>query len=116
MTPRTHCYIDYGQGLADDPFQYIGGKVTLEKCHSFNPCEGIPPELRGHILGGQGNNWSEYTWNEYDLDWKMWPRSCALAEAVWTGDKKPDFADFMRRMETHRKRLLSQGVNCAPLK
>ena len=46
MTPRTHCYIDYGQGLKDDPFQYIGGRVTLEKCHSFNPCEGIPPELR----------------------------------------------------------------------
>ena len=116
MTPRTFCYLDYGQGLADDPFQYIGGKVTLEKCHSFDPCEGIPPELRGHILGGQGNNWSEYTWNEYDLEWKMWPRACALAEAVWTGDRKPAFADFMRRMETHRKRLLAQGVNCAPLK
>ena len=116
MTPRTHCYIDYGQGLKDDPFQYIGGKVTLEKSYAFNPCEGIPPELREHILGGQGNNWSEYTWNEYDLDWKMWPRSCALAEAVWTGDKKPAFADFLRRMETHRKRLIAQGVNCAPLK
>lgn len=45
----------------------------------------------------------------------MWPRSCALAEAVWTGDKKPDFANFRARMETHRKRLLAQGVNCAPL-
>ena len=90
--------------------------MTLEKSYAFDPCEDIPKELRGHILGGQGNNWSEYTWNECDLDWKMWPRACAIAEAVWTGDKKPGFADFMRRMETHRKRLVLQGVNCAPLR
>ena len=115
MTPRTFCYLDYAQGIKDDPFQYIGGKVTLEKCHSFNPCEGVPQELRGHILGGQGNCWSEYTWNRFDLAWKTWPRACALAEALWTGDRRPGFADFRARMETHRKRLVSQGVNCAPL-
>ena len=115
MTPRTHCYLDYGQGLADDPYQYIGGRVTLEKAYSFDPCEGIPQELRAHILGGQGNNWSEYTWNEYDLEWKMWPRTCAIAEAVWTGDKKPGFADFKARMAQHRRRLLASGVNCAPI-
>ena len=116
MTPRTHCYLDYGQGLADDPFQYIGGRVTLEKCYSFDPCEGIPVELRGHIFGGQGNNWAEYTWNEYDLDWKMWPRTCALAEALWTAPSRRDFPNFLKRMETHRKRLIAAGVNCAPLR
>ena len=115
MTPRTHCYIDYGQGLEDDPFQYIGGCVTLERCHSMDPCAGIPAELRGHILGGQGNNWSEYTWNQYDLEWKMWPRGCALAEVFWSDGAKPSFADFLRRMKVHRSRLIRQGVNCAPL-
>ncbi len=115
MTPRTHCYLDYGQGLASDPFQYIGGKVTLEKAYSLNPCEGVPEHLRAHILGGQGNNWSEYTWNEFDLAWKMWPRSCALAEALWTGAKRPGFANFKARMQAHRARLIGQGVNCAPL-
>jgi hexosaminidase len=116
MTPRTHCYSDYAQGLDDDPFYYIGGKVTLAKSYSFNPCEGIPAEYRSKILGGQGNNWSEYTWNKFDLEWKMWPRTCALAEALWTGDKRPGFSNFLKRMETHRKRLLNQRVNCAPLK
>lgn len=115
MTPKYFCYFDYGQGLEADPFQYWGGCVTLEKAYSFDPCEGIPPELRGHILGGQCNNWSEYTWNEYDLDWKMWPRTCALAEVLWTGEKRPGFDDFKRRMATHRRRLIAQGVNCAPL-
>ena len=115
MTPRTHCYLDCGQGLADDPFQYIGGCVTLEQAYSFDPCRGIPESLRPHILGGQGNNWSEFTWNEYDLEWKMWPRMCALAEVFWTGEKRPGFADFKSRMQTHRKRLVGQNTNCAPI-
>ena len=115
MTPRTHCYLDYTQGLRDDPFQYIGGLVTLERCHSMDMTFGIPEEARAHILGGQGNNWSEYTWNQYDLEWKMWPRGCALAEVFWSGDRKPPFPDFKCRMQEHRRRLIRQGVNCAPL-
>jgi len=117
MTPNSYCYLDYGQGLAEgaDPFQYIGGCITLEKCHSMDLCEGVPASLRAHILGGQGNNWSEYTWNQYDLEWKMWPRGCALAEVFWCGNGKPEYVDFLRRMKVHRTRLIVQGVNCAPL-
>ena len=115
MTPNKFCYLDYGQCLPNDPFQYIGGKLPLEMCYSFDPCADVPAEARTHILGGQCNNWSEYTWNEYDLAWKMWPRTCALAEVFWLGDAKPGFADFKKRMATHRGRLIAQGVNCAPL-
>ena len=115
MTPNNYCYIDYAQGLEEDPFQYIGGCVTLAKCHSMDLCAGVPESLRGHIVGGQGNNWSEYTWNKFDLEWKMWPRGCALAEAFWSGSGKPSFDDFLRRMRVHRTRLIRQGVNCAPL-
>ena len=62
--------------------------------------------------------WSECVWNEYDLAFKLWPRACAFAETVWTGpvsDAGRDFADFVRRMAIHRKRLIAAGVNCAPL-
>ena len=116
MTPTEYCYLDYAQGLAEDPYQYIGGAVTLEKSYALDPCAGVPEEARKHIIGGQGNNWSEYTWNRYDLEWKMWPRMCALAEVFWLGEKKPGYGDFKWRMETHRKRLLKAGVNAAPVK
>ena len=115
MTPFSHCYLDYAQGLADDPFQYIGGCITLEKAYSLDLCAEVPENLRSHVLGGQGNNWSEYTWNEYDLAWKMWPRMCALAEVFWLGEAKPGYADFKSRIIPHRKRLIAQNVNCAPI-
>ena len=115
MTPCSYCYLDYGQGLKEDPFFYIGGKVTLERCYSFDPCAGVPENAKSHILGGQGNNWTEYTWNEYDLAWKMWPRMLALAEVFWLGEAKPGFEDFKTRAAVHRRDLLQMFVNCAPL-
>lgn len=45
----------------------------------------------------------------------LWPRGCALAEVFWSGNGKPSFDDFLRRMRVHRTRLIQQGVNCAPL-
>ena len=115
MSPVSHCYLDSAQELKEDPFFYIGGHLPLEKCHSFDPCAGIPAELRDRVLGGQGNNWSEYTWNRHDLEWKMWPRACALAEVLWTGEHRPDFADFRERMARERRWLIAHHVNCAPL-
>ena len=115
MTPCSYCYLDYGQGLKEDPFLYIGGKVTLERCYSFDPCAGVPDDAKAHILGGQGNNWTEYTWNEYDLDWKAWPRMLALSEVFWLGEAKPGFDDFKKRAAAHRRDLIRLGVNCAPI-
>ncbi|MBQ3096582.1 MAG: beta-N-acetylhexosaminidase [Kiritimatiellae bacterium] len=119
-----YCYFYCGQGLENDPFQYGdsgarvygGGKLPLAKVYMFDPRSGIPSEFHKRILGGQCCNWSEYTWNEYDLEWKMWPRTCAMAEVLWANPSPRDFKDFSSRMETHRRRLISAGVNCAPLR
>ena len=99
MTPNSYCYLDYGQGLEDDPLQYARRTLTLERAYGFDPCAGIPAELRGRVLGGQGNNWTEYTWDIRELDRKVWPRAAALAEVLWTNPDsgKRDFSDFIRR-------------------
>ena len=116
MTPHTETYYDYYQGLTDDPFQYPGGMIPLKRAYAFDPCAGVVPEARKHILGSQAQMWSEYIWNEYDLQWKMWPRACAMAETLWTKPEKKNFDCFMKRMEIHRRRLIGMGVNCAPLR
>ena len=116
ITHSDFCYLDYPQGLKDDPFPYFGGRqVPLAKCYALDPLAGIAEKDRHHILGGQGSCWSESTWNRFDLEWKTWPRMCALAEVFWTGSKRPGFDDFKARMKTHRARLVAAHVNCAPL-
>lgn len=119
LSPGAFCYLDKKQGLRDDPYPYYspwpGNEITMEKAYSFDPSAGIAAGDRGHVLGGQANLWTESTFTAFDLDWKTWPRACAIAEVLWLGDAKPGFGDFRLRMEKHRRRLIADKVNCAPL-
>lgn len=67
------------------------------------------------MMGAEGLLWSEYVTDRGDMEWKVWPRSCALAETLWSGRSKPGFDDFRRRMREQRRRLLREGLNCAPV-
>ena len=119
--PNWHCYFDFTQKLPEDPFNYFlldKRWLPFEEVYRFDPFEGVEPRNRGKIIGGQCCNWTERTLNRHDLEWKMWPRALALAEVVWTNPdpKKRDFAEFSLRAEEHRRRLIRDHVNCAPLK
>ena len=116
MCPDAFCYFDYSQGLAGDAHDYPtawGTPLPLEKVYAFDPCAGVPAEYRGRILGGQANNWSEYTYCEADLQWKLWPRALAMAEALWTAPAARDFGEFSRRASVHAGRLRAEGVTVA---
>jgi len=117
ICPQSHCYFNRKAGLAEDPFMPRNERevITLEKVYSFDPVAGVPEEFRSRVMGSQACFWSEAICNRYDLDWRMWPRSCALAEVLWSAPAKRDFADFKRRMFAHRKVLIDYGVNCSPL-
>ena len=111
-------YFSVPQGVKDDPFTYLSPKMQcpLSAAYAFNPLAGMTDAAKRHVLGAECCMWSECVWNEYDLAFKLWPRACAFAEAVWTAPAAPrDFSDFMRRMVIHRTRLIAVGVNCAPL-
>lgn len=111
-------YFSVPQGVADDPYTYLspGARLPLSESYRFNPLQGMTPAARKNVIGAECCMWSECTWNLYDLEFKLYPRFCAFAEAVWTAPKEPrDFAHFERRMAVHRKRLIADGVNCAPL-
>ncbi len=118
MTPVDPCYLDNPQGLSTDPYEYInyGFVDTLDRVYAFNPTAGIPEEQQFHILGGQGNNWTEYTWNHSEYEWKIWPRMSALAECFWTKPERKDWDSFKARITALRPRLVNElKLNCAPI-
>ena len=120
--PTSHCYFDYSQGLEGDPFRYFGQKngrkTLLEKVYSFDPLDGVGPEAKANVVGGQCCNWTEVTAKPAELEWKLWPRALALAEVLWTypDPDKRDFDDFKRRVEIRRDEMVARGVNAAPVK
>ncbi|MEI6568248.1 MAG: beta-N-acetylhexosaminidase [Verrucomicrobiota bacterium] len=112
MSPTTHCYLDYAQEKGPGEPEAIGGFVPLEKVYSFDPIpSGLPPASHPHILGAQGNLWSEFLQTPQDVEYFAFPRAAALAEVLWSPATTNGFADFQLRLKTHARRLDQLGVN-----
>ncbi len=116
MAANQSTYFDYYQGPKDKEPLAIGGLLPLEKVYGFEP---IPPDLdaaqRRHILGAQGQLWTEYIATPRQADYMLWPRAAALAEVVWSGSAARDFGDFLKRLQAHRARLEALDVHYRPL-
>lgn len=112
MCPVSHCYFDYYQ--ADPEFQpvAIGGLTTLKKVYSFNPTpSALNEEEAKHILGGQGNIWTEWIATPEHVEYMAVPRMTALAEKLWTKDSRCEWTDFRRRMKDIFVRFDAMDVN-----
>ena len=68
-----------------------------------------------HILGAQGNVWTEYMPNGKHVEYMALPRMCALSEVVWSARDQRDWDDFLVRLSSHLERLDMIGVNYRPV-
>ena len=99
MTPTSHAYLDYDETRNEDSLS-IGGYIPLERVYNYDP---VPRELRGtpqakHVLGAQANLWTEYIDNLSKLEYKLFPRAMATAEAAWTEMENKNWENFQRRL------------------
>ena len=112
MTPNEYMYLDYYQ---DDPYTEplaIGGYLPLEKVYSFDPQFGkLNAEEQKHILGIQGNVWTEYMPTPKHMEYMAYPRMFAIAEVGWTPVSKKDFEDFLTRFSVQSRRYNKIGIN-----
>jgi hexosaminidase len=72
--------------------------VSLADVYAFDP---LPAALdaaqRAHVIGLQGNLWSEHIRTEERMGWMAFPRAAAVAELGWTTAARLDAADFRQR-------------------
>ncbi|MDX1587106.1 MAG: beta-N-acetylhexosaminidase [Balneolaceae bacterium] len=114
MTPTSHVYLDYYQADPETEPLAIGGFTTLEKTYSYEPTpDTLTEEESKHILGAQGNVWTEYMHTGRKVEYMAYPRASALSEVVWSPAEKRDWTDFWTRLQTHFKRLEYRGINAA---
>lgn len=111
MTPTDFVYIDYMQGdaIIEPP---VYATLRLKKTYEFEPVpDGINPSL---IKGGQGNLWTEQVYNMRHAQYMLWPRSFAIAEALWSPKEKRNWNEFVPRVEKHFERLDVAQIKYAP--
>ncbi|RCW31591.1 family 20 glycosylhydrolase [Marinilabilia salmonicolor] len=112
MTPNSHLYLDYYQTDPENEPLGIGGYLPLEKVYSYHPVpEALTDEEAKHILGAQGNLWTEYVKTADHVEYMVYPRAVALSEVVWTPKEQRDYSNFLSRLEKHYKRLDILDVN-----
>jgi hexosaminidase len=112
-TPDDQVYLDYRQSdLPNEPIP-ISIVLTVDDVYAFDPVpSSLTDEERSHVIGGQANMWTEHVDTVQRLDYQLFPRVTALAEALWSADVAGprDVADFRERLTERLDRLDALGI------
>jgi hexosaminidase len=101
-------YFDHRQGGGSDEPPGRGQVISLRDVYDFNP---LPSGIdASHILGLQGNVWTEHIRTDERVEYMTFPRAAAVAEVGWAGTEKHDWNDFMRRLPAQFARYQALGL------
>jgi len=70
---------------------------------------GLTPEEQKRVLGGEATMWSEWVSPE-TIDSRIWPRTAAIAERLWSPQSVKDVDDMYRRLAITNRRLEELGM------
>jgi hexosaminidase len=112
MTPGEYCYLDHYQADPKNEPLAIGGYLPLKKVYSYEPIPAsLTEEESKYVMGAQGNVWTEYMKTPQQVEYMVYPRAAALAEAVWSPKGPKDFENFKSRLIRLTKFYDIFGIN-----
>ena len=115
LAPAPILYFDNRQGTTSAEPPGRGGPVTLSGVYAFDPApETLTLDQQAHILGLQGNLWTEHVRTEARAAYMAFPRAAAVAELGWAPREVHDFAGFVDRLLPQLDRLAALGLEAAP--
>jgi hexosaminidase len=104
-------YFDYAEAASPEEPVAIGDTITLDDVAAFQPApDSWTPDEAGRVLGAQFQLWTERIPDGRTLDYRAWPRGCAVAHLTWSGSGE----GFSGALPAHLHRLDAYGVEYRP--
>ena len=100
----------------DSPTEPPGRRrvISVEDIYNFDPMPAsLKPGEREHVLGVQGDVWTEHIRTEERVGWMTFPRAAAVAELGWSQPARRDYAGFMQRLAAQRPLFDAIGMTYA---
>ena len=111
MTPTSNCYFDYSQSLTGE-LDSTRAFLPLDSVYEYEPVpEHLGPDEATHILGSQGNVWTEWMPDSKRVEYMVLPRLCALSEMVWTPKALKNYDEFQNRLVPQYQRFGDMGLD-----
>ncbi|MDB5475641.1 MAG: Beta-N-acetylhexosaminidase [Phenylobacterium sp.] len=111
LAPAPVMYFDNWQAQAADAPPGRGFLVRLQDVYAFEPAPAtLAPAVAAHILGLQGNVWTEHVRTEAQLEAMAFPRILAVAETGWSAPNRKDWTGFLNRLPADVGRLDALGI------
>lgn len=114
LQPAQTTYLDMTQDYApEEPGVDWANPIPLETAYSYEPLAQVADDdpVRKRIRGIQAALWCEIINNQPRMDYMIFPRLTALAEACWTDKQHRNWTDYLSRLKGHLPLLDLQGVN-----
>lgn len=111
LTPRRPLYADFIQHKSHKVGRVWGGFNPITDIYEF-PAS-LSPLIQGHegqIMGLQFSLWTERVADTRRLDFMVFPRLSAVAEAAWTPAGSKDAEGFMKRLPAFLRYLDTKGI------
>jgi hexosaminidase len=114
LAPAPTLYFDNLQSRRDDEPAGRLAIAPLSQVYNFDVMPTVLSAEEGrHVLGAQGNLWSEYLLSGWYLQHATFPRMDALAEVVWTRPSRMSWAGFLNRLPAQMQRYRREAIAAA---
>lgn len=114
LSPAPTLYLNHRQGTGAEEPPGRGDVIALADVLAFDPMPAaLLPAERGHVLGVQGNLWTEHARTEARAAWLTFPRAAAIAEIGWAPAATRDVATFAHALVPQLDRLAPLGLHAA---
>ena len=85
---------------------YPYGKIPLSRAYAFNPIpRGLEEKYKSKVVGLGCQMWGEWIQSVERMEFQVYPRIFAYAEAAWTKPGRKDYKSFAQRLPETLKRL-----------